>query len=1685
MKNSLESVFTKYIKCSMIYGTKSKVFFLIITAIELIDLFLISLDQINKLFYWGKKYSYNDNKLSKIILFISPYNYYFEYFSDENYISTTFSRNTLMLLILIALYILLIIFYCILNHKEISITSKEFKILRKITINFYDFIFYRLLSIYYLDILSREIIRLSFISNARYSDEILLFIGIIILIMVFSWNTVYFLKTNIWSNFYYINSFLSNYCFDFFFSSKLDITLFFSKLIIALIKNYDFYNKNMINFFSVFLISLLLIIIYGYIIYFICIILFTHSSLYINNNFFNKVRIFFIMLFAELILLRIMLHEQEDYKSFLLLSVIIFIINIYIVIDIIPNFIKNKAIKCNYYPAVSWYIQVNDIDLNSFITKWMANHKNICKEIKCLICSKLITDNKIEINELESSPLLDDEKNEKSKKNYDINRNDINNNSKDIKENNTNINNKISHNEYNPYTFNLLLIKLSMIYQKKLQKNELIRLDLAYINSLFISKHKTEFIIFTKFCSFLHKYYKYKNIIASISLIFEIIRIRNQETIKDYELIEKNEKMREYLREYISEYESFLFYSSKTPENYISMSHKFLQLKTLVKTIQNHFKKNLECNYQLIIMRYAYETLLHLNVKNSIQNFDLINYADFLDFHYNNDKIFLLKYNIFKKSFLIIKCSKNLIKYQGKSLTAIFPDFYKIHGINNLIRQLKNNDQNSNESKSIIEFIIKDLSHDENLNFIDSFKIKYTISPTDDIDTILLQGNYINNYVNYIIFKKNSSGEFLYSFSVASYKFLCLTPYMVFLLSKTGNYIPFKKIFEQKQDYKENEFLFNFTSYYSYFKKLIKCDALQDMSNYSQIITKAKEIKFLAENKKKIHFLLTIKTEFYVDGNLLIVYNIKENKKRKDKNKPYKLGSMCQNVNLGGDEEIEDEEEDFDQLEYEGKGLTMGSSILSSNSYTKGSGIIGSSLMKNDEKMNENLKKNLELKNYSYSIILFRVFLVFLVLFFLIFEINILHNFENLFDLFLILKSFKTGIESTPLCIISNFQYYYDDGFGNKSSMNLYVNYSKYLQNTFHGLKKLPPINEIIIDEININFPPFIESFNTYYKQLYTFTISAVEKLQKIYVYTYNFQISSVTTVVKDQINFITLFREYNNFINLLLINNIYLDKPFSLLNIRETGDDNTFTIEFEYSEFKESVKDETRKNMIILFLAYPSINVGLSTSGSYIQNELRSSLKNVETLLIIFFTLLIVAHAVSYILVQLFLYVYINIMKINIIASNKLFNDIKFIELHAKRLEQIKIINNLYSENPTKISEKIYNLEEMYRLKTQKENKPKVSSMHNHEGIYGLNNTDISPKSINNINNINNNINNSLNSYKSPKLSNNKTSKTIDIKQFDNENSSNENKSLKSGIDDEVNSKNALPSIKKSFVVTKKLLRKVLKNYKILVNLLYSTYYIFVLIFIILIILARNRLNSLVNYTEINTQIDELIFDTFNSLIYYYLSNTTTEFYSYEIYQNRSVDVLSRGINNYYSSIQEKEKMEKNYPYLFPQLNTIINLNCSDDFIIDKEFNEAIENRNLSYKEYVNALCEAFPVVKSNNDLNLLYEIAYIIEQLYNIYRPAVYKIKYEKYICNQDLYYLYTLVLFFTKIIRSYFNYNIFPQQMIDIFKYFTRLIIAYLVATLIFEVIGLSTLVFAIINKVRNNNKLLLNFIESLKF
>ena len=70
--------------------------------------------------------------------------------------------------------------------------------------------------------------------------------------------------------------------------------------------------------------------------------------------------------------------------------------------------------------------------------------------------------------------------------------------------------------------------------------------------------------------------------------------------------------------------------------------------------------------------------------------------------------------------------------------------------------------------------------------------------------------------------------------------------------------------------------------------------------------------------------------------------------------------------------------------------------------------------------------------------------------------------------------------------------------------------------------------------------------------------------------------------------------------------------------------------------------------------------------------------------------------------------------LKINILASNKLFIDNKYIKFQSKRLEYIKIINSLYDVNPIQLSNKIKDIEEDYKKKIHQENKPKIGEFKN-----------------------------------------------------------------------------------------------------------------------------------------------------------------------------------------------------------------------------------------------------------------------------------------------------------------------------------------------------------------------------------
>ena len=126
---------------------------------------------------------------------------------------------------------------------------------------------------------------------------------------------------------------------------------------------------------------------------------------------------------------------------------------------------------------------------------------------------------------------------------------------------------------------------------------------------------------------------------------------------------------------------------------------------------------------------------------------------------------------------------------------------------------------------------------------------------------------------------------------------------------------------------------------------------------------------------------------------------------------------------------------------------------------------------------------------------------------------------------------------------------------------------------------------------------------------------------------------------------------------------------------------------------------------------------------------------------------------------------------------------------------------------------------------------------------------------------------------------------------------------------------------------VSDKIFNRVTINYKIILFISLSIYMCYCVIFFVFTLLGCNRLGYLVNYCEVNNEIDGFLFDNFNTLLYMYITNSKSTFYGKIIYQSDDVDYLNDGINDFYSAIQDKETIESDHGNLFPPIYDIINL--------------------------------------------------------------------------------------------------------------------------------------------------------------
>ena len=145
--------------------------------------------------------------------------------------------------------------------------------------------------------------------------------------------------------------------------------------------------------------------------------------------------------------------------------------------------------------------------------------------------------------------------------------------------------------------------------------------------------------------------------------------------------------------------------------------------------------------------------------------------------------------------------------------------------------------------------------------------------------------------------------------------------------------------------------------------------------------------------------------------------------------------------------------------------------------------------------------------------------------------------------------------------------------------------------------------------------------------------------------------------------------------------------------------------------------------------------------------------------------------------------------------------------------------------------------------------------------------------------------------------------------------------------------------------------------------------------------------------------------------------------------------------------------------------------------------FDDYVEE-NINYNEYFKVICKAFPVATTGNDNTMLFEVLYMIDQLYNKFKQMDFAGMFNQ-LHSSVLFDCYTLVLTLNRIIRYHFNNFIFIDEVNDVFDYFSTLIIIYLVFNMVFEIILFLLLNMGIIYQIKHNNKLMLDFIASLKF
>lgn len=706
--------YCRYFQISINNFPSSKIIVILSILIEQIPQLCLNIVSSNILKLFLKTNTINKREIEELIFYkisLLPYTNIANYSQQNSYL---LPKIFFIIIIIFFLLMFFVMIYLIQTDKIVNccqqksegVNTKRFRnLFFRFFVFFYELLLFRILSLWILLVC----VNLLIYFNDNKIQYILSFAGMFVLIIYIP--TLYYYYNH---TFFYLNIINSQnqYPFDEF-SSKLEIIFLIHKLILALAFNY--LNKDNTEFHCFFFSLLAIILTFGIIIKQILNLFYFYSSyLFIRNKCINSFRLFLLIFQVFLIIGHLLLDEVNITNMGVTYILTSLVLSVCLILFIVKANFDKISFGDNIYNHLLMIIEKTNTDINyanPIVSNLFLSHCDQCKCTEnCLLCKYY---QNLDNNIIDLIKIIYDKYDKKTKTSDELFKAQIISCFLKINQ---------SQNKF------LLNIFYSATITYHLKHNPTLGMNLCYY-----------------YRKYLQSYYN------NASQVDSLLMLENQ--INN-------------IKQVILTFKDIIYCEDEKPSFFIENAKAILNLKRKLKPnklkISQYDKTNI---YQIMIIKFIYEILF----KNKETAFSTISFnAEFITEHFENDKFFLLKYEIKNGQFIIIQTGKEYCQLGGTSFINLFPFGWIAEKY--LIEALEKNDSNN-----IFEFPIVNYKQPE---YVSSFKMNYKVFPSIELKIFLIIGFYQINYSNTVItmYDKITKKENIITFNYS------LKEYLIFIL---------------------------------------------------------------------------------------------------------------------------------------------------------------------------------------------------------------------------------------------------------------------------------------------------------------------------------------------------------------------------------------------------------------------------------------------------------------------------------------------------------------------------------------------------------------------------------------------------------------------------------------------------------------------------------------------------------------------------------------------------------------------------------------------------------------------------------------------------------------------------------------------------------------------------------------